>query len=399
MIEIKEKSECCGCRTCEKVCPKKCISMKPDSEGFLYPEVDHTKCINCNLCVKVCPILNKPASLPIQKGYIARNRDMKILKTSSSGGFFSALCELVIDREGVVFGASFNEELAVRHVKAESLDDCIGFRGSKYVQSDVSDTYIEVKEALKQGKWVCYSGTPCEISGLRNYLGRDYDHLILVDFVCHGVPSPKLWKEYLKYMSEQYHSDIIKANFRSKKNGYQSSTMHLKFANSKDYYGSVRTDIMLKSFFRNICLRESCYKCAFKGKERCSDLTIYDCWHAGKILDVEDDDLGYTSILVRSDKGISFINELNHQLEIYEKPIDEVIPIGGGMLVKNAQRHKDRDDYYSMMNDVGLKEAFDRYLGVSRMDYMMEALKKVLRKMGVLPRLSRMKKIVKKKRS
>ena len=399
MIEIKEKAECCGCTACEKVCPKKCISMLPDSEGFLYPDVDYTKCINCNLCVKVCPILNKPGTLPIQKGYIVRNRDMKILKTSSSGGFFSALCELVIDREGVVFGASFDEELAVRHVKAESLNDCIGFRGSKYVQSDVGDTYIKVKEALKQGKWVCYSGTPCEISGLRNYLGRDYDHLILVDFVCHGVPSPKLWKEYLKYMSKKYDSEIIEANFRSKKNGYQSLTMNLKFANGKDYYGSVRTDIMLKSFFRNICLRESCYKCEFKSKKRCSDLTIYDCWHAGKILDIDDDDLGYTSILVRSDKGLSLIDELNHKLEIYEKPIDEVIPIGGGMLVKNTQRHKDRDDYYSMMNDVGLKEAFDRYLGVSKMDYMMEALKKVLRKMGVLPRLSRMKKIVKKKRS
>lgn len=396
MIQISDKTKCCGCTACASSCPKKCISMQYDEEGFLYPVVDKASCVNCGVCEKVCPVNNSPKKYEISSAYIARNKELDIVKYSSSGGFFDALCKLVIQNGGVVVGAVYADDFSVHHKCAETIEDCKKFYGSKYVQSELDDIFYLVKKHLMNGKFVCFSGTPCQIAGLKQYLNKDYENLLLVDLVCHGVPSPMLWKKYLSMMETKYHSKVVRANFRSKKYGYQSSSMNLKFENSMDYYGSPRIDVLLKTFYSNIALRPCCYKCPFKGAERTSDITIYDCWHGASILGTRDDDLGYTSVLVRGDKGQKVIEQLAVYLMLYKESIERVVPINGGMMTACAKKHRNRDDFYIAVNNEGLEKAFDRFLPVSPKDMVVENVKAALSKTGFLHRISRTKKMIKK---
>ena len=197
MIEIKDKSQCCGCNACVQRCPKQCIASE-DEEGFLYPEVDEAICIDCGLCENVCPVINQAdARIPLQV-YAAKNTDEKIRMHSSSGGVFSILAEQTIKQGGVVFGARFDENWEVKHDYTETIDGVSVFRGSKYVQSKTGDTFKQAEQFLKQNRKVLFSGTPCQIVALKRYLKKEYENLLLVDFICHGVPSPGVWRKYLK---------------------------------------------------------------------------------------------------------------------------------------------------------------------------------------------------------
>lgn len=198
MIQIKDKSKCCGCMACVQKCPKQCITMKEDEEGFLYPHVDESLCVSCNLCEKVCPVINQTANNEPIKVYAATNNNKEILKQSSSGGIFSLIAEKILDENGVVFGAAFNDKWEVCHTYIEKKEDLCKLRGSKYVQSWVGSTYKDAESFLKQNRKVLYSGTPCQIAGLKKYLRKDYEHLICVDIICHGSPSPGIWKSYLE---------------------------------------------------------------------------------------------------------------------------------------------------------------------------------------------------------
>ena len=197
MIEIKEKAFCCGCNACVQRCPKQCISMHEDEEGFLYPRVDKTICIECGLCEKVCPVINQNEPRKPLKVYAAYNKDEKIRRESSSGGVFTAIAEQVIDEGGIVFGACFDENWEVKHDYTETKEGLKAFRGSKYVQSRIKDNYQKAEHYLKEGRKVLFSGTPCQIAGLKKYLCKEYENLLTVDFICHGVPSPKVWRMYL----------------------------------------------------------------------------------------------------------------------------------------------------------------------------------------------------------
>lgn len=198
MIEIKDKSQCCGCNACVQRCPKQCIAMCEDEEGFLYPEVDEAICIDCGLCENVCPVINQAdARIPLQV-YAAKNTDEKIRMHSSSGGVFSILAEQTIKQGGVVFGARFDENWEVKHDYTETIDGVSVFRGSKYVQSKTGDTFKQAEQFLKQNRKVLFSGTPCQIVALKRYLKKEYENLLLVDFICHGVPSLGVWRKYLK---------------------------------------------------------------------------------------------------------------------------------------------------------------------------------------------------------
>lgn len=198
MIHITNRQDCCGCAACAQRCPKQCISMKEDAEGFLYPTVDTEVCIDCGLCEKVCPELNSGRERQPQKVYAAINKDEKIRLGSSSGGVFTALAEQTIDEGGVVFGARFDENWEVVHAYTETKEGLTAFRGSKYVQSRIGNAYKDAERFLRNGRKVLFTGTPCLVMGLKLYLGRDYDNLLTVDFLCHGVPSPKAWRLYLK---------------------------------------------------------------------------------------------------------------------------------------------------------------------------------------------------------
>ena len=198
MVHIEHKADCCGCRACEQSCPCSAISIKKDKEGFLYPKVDESLCIGCGLCEKSCPVI-KPsnATLPLEC-FAAVSRNEEIRRNSSSGGVFSELAEFVIKEGGVVFGVAFNERFLVSHIMVSNLEDLKQLRGSKYLQSDTGNTFTLCKEFLDNGVPVLYSGTPCQISGLRHFLKKEYSNLLLVDVICHGVPSPDVWKKYLE---------------------------------------------------------------------------------------------------------------------------------------------------------------------------------------------------------
>ena len=202
MIEIKEKSQCCGCTACSSICPKKAIMMKQDEEGFMYPIIDKSKCVNCGLCDKVCPVKNAKENGNNQHAYIFQNADDKIRRESTSGGAFTAIAEYVIDNNGIVYGAVFDEKYKVIHKGIDNKEELYKFRNSKYVQSEMENCYSEIKEYLNKGKLVCFSGTSCQVEGLKNYLGKHYENLILVDVVCRAVPSPLIWKKYLNMIKE-----------------------------------------------------------------------------------------------------------------------------------------------------------------------------------------------------
>ena len=256
MINIIDKKKCCGCTACENACPQKCIKMIEDREGFLYPQVDTQRCIDCHLCEKVCPVLN-PVNLPQGelKTYVVRDKRKDILKNSTSGGVFTSIMEYVLQQHGVVYGVIMDDDRVVKHIRIDDIDDpkLRMIPGSKYVKSEIRGIFRQVKTDLDASRPVCFSGTPCQVAGLKAFLRKDFENLITVDVVCRGNPSPLFWKRYVAYQEKRYGSRITEAKFRSKTYGYHSGSMRLTFANGKKYVGSVRVNLFLKAFFEDLC--------------------------------------------------------------------------------------------------------------------------------------------------
>lgn len=321
MIEIKDKSKCCGCSACVNICPKQCISFDEDIEGFRYPNVDLIRCVNCNLCEKVCPVINQNDVKRPQKVYASKNINEEIRLQSSSGGVFSLLAELIIIRGGVVFGARFDENWEVIHDYAETKKGLTVFRGSKYVQSRIGNTYQQVEDFLKSGREVMFTGTPCQVAGLKRYLRREYYNLLTVDIVCHGVPSPLVWREYLKKNSRE--QNIIAVNFRSKIDGWKKYKVVVEGQKSDIVNEPYYNNIYMQGFLRDIYLRPSCYACPAKyGKSR-SDITLGDFWGIENYLPNFDDNKGISLVLLQSQKGLDFYNTIEtYHIEVdYEKAL------------------------------------------------------------------------------
>lgn len=306
MIEIKKKSKCSGCHACVNICPKKCISMKSDSEGFLYPVVDKSKCIKCGLCKKACHNLNKQKSTNSPDAYACFNLDEKVRLSSSSGGMFTLLAEEIIGQGGVVFGAVFDDDLAVKHDFVDKKEDIYKLRGSKYVQSIIGDTYKRAKEILQTGRLVLFTGTPCQIEGLLMYLGKDYDNLYTQDIICHGVPSPKVWEIYLRHQQTLHKCRIDNTSypsFRSKDLGWLNFSLKIQFENKEEYNESHGKDIFMNAFLKNLCLRPSCYNCNCKSIHKNSDITLADFWGVNLLIPDMFDDKGTSLVFVNTEKG------------------------------------------------------------------------------------------------
>ncbi|MBD5206049.1 MAG: 4Fe-4S dicluster domain-containing protein [Bacteroidales bacterium] len=285
MIDIKRKEDCVGCNACVQICPKTCISFNPDEQGFFYPKVDLDKCINCHLCERVCPVLNQGKESEAPKAYAAKNIDAAIKKDSSSGGVFFALAKRVIEEGGVIFGARFNKEWKVEHGYGEDLEGVKKFQGSKYLQSQIGESFIKVEQFLKKGRKVLFSGTPCQVAGLRLFLRKDYgDQLVLVDTACHGVPSPLVWNEYLDYVgtANDFTLDsITDISFRDKRNGWDKYGMRIVSRNGgmqKEWYSPMHGNIYMRGFLKDLYIRPSCFACPAKCGKSGSDLTLADFW-------------------------------------------------------------------------------------------------------------------------
>lgn len=311
MIEIKDKHDCCGCEACVNACPKSCIDLLYDDEGFLYPSVRMDSCVNCSKCVKVCPAINKPseAKTPIET-LSAINIDETVRISSSSGGIFSLLAEWIIERGGVVFGAVFDEEWNVKHDYTGKKEDLLRFRGSKYVQSRIGTAYKDAERFLKQGIYVLFTGTSCQIAGLKRFLNKEYENLLTADCLCHGVPSPKVWNSYIKEIAGDI-NNIKDISFRDKSTGWKkySFTINLKDGNTITH--PARNDIYMKGFLSDLYLRPSCERCPAKSGRCRSDITLADCWGIDRYNPHMDDDKGTSLILLNSTRGQTIIHSVN----------------------------------------------------------------------------------------
>jgi coenzyme F420-reducing hydrogenase beta subunit len=318
------KKRCNGCHACFSICPKKAISMEYDIEGFFYPHIEQELCINCKLCKKTCPIVtgNTVGNIKEQIALACYNKDNEIRINSSSGGIFYLFAKHVIDNGGVVFGAEFDKDFNVIHGYAEKLEEVNKFMGSKYLQSRISDTYKRVKEFLLSSRIVLFSGTPCQIGGLKAFLNRDYDNLICIDFICHGVPSPILWKKYLKELSVQ---KIKSINFRNKEVGWKNFSIKVIYEDGSFYCKSHKEDIFMRGFLGDLFLRPSCYECNFKTLDRQSDLTLADFWGIQEVIPDMDTDRGTSLVLINSSVGYRLFEALSEAMVYKRVEIKEAI--------------------------------------------------------------------------
>lgn len=359
MIELNDKKNCCGCASCVQKCPKHCISLIEDEEGFLYPKMDLGTCINCGLCEKVCPVLNQDAKQEPLAVYAANNKDEEIRKNSSSGGIFTLLAEEILKQGGVVFGAKFNEKWEVIHDFVEKIDELREFRGSKYVQSKIGNTYSKASYFLKEGRWVLFSGTPCQIAGLRKYLRKEYEKLLTVDVICHGSPSPGVFRTFLRdeinkvdrHGGEKKHFYIpciplvtkndevdykrIKSiAFRDKRNGWKmydfaigiSKLTAVKEEYIKLSYTRVDKHPYMDGFLKDLYLRPSCYSCPVKGLSSGSDITLGDYWGIETLMPKLDDDKGISVVITNTSKGENFIAAIKDRIQLYKSSWSELLP-------------------------------------------------------------------------
>ena len=285
MIDIKRKGDCCGCEACVQICPKKCIDVSRDNQGFLYPQVDKESCVNCSLCEKVCPVINKatPSQNTPSTLYAVKSSDDTIREQSSSGGFFSLLADYVLTKGGIVYGAAFDAAFNVCHSRVDNIADLYKLRGSKYVQSRIGQTFSECKIDLNAGKLVLFTGTPCQISALSYFLHKEYDNLIKVEVVCHGVPSPMIYQQYLKetVIKDVQDRTITKVNFRTKLGSWKKYFFTVEYEDhgERDMYKECVTDsLYMKGFLSDLYVRPSCFECPAKNFTSRADFTIADFW-------------------------------------------------------------------------------------------------------------------------
>lgn len=348
MISIKDKKNCCGCNACVQKCQKKCITMVEDTQGFMYPSVNKIECINCGLCEKVCPVANvmsKQQNILAYAAYADDNIRMK----SSSGGLFTLLAEKILDENGVVFGAAFDNDFLVHHISIESKDELFKLQGSKYLQSQIENTYVQVENHLKNERKVLFTGTACQIAGLKNFLGKEYEQLYTVDVLCHGVPSPKLWQHYLKYQENCYNSQVTQVFFRSKKFGWRKFSLQLQFNNSSIYEEVYEKDMYMKLFLSNICLRPSCHDCKYKKMNRPSDITIGDSWGIEKYMPEMDDDKGTSVVLIHSQKGKELFDSCKNEMLFKEAEVDQILPPHADSR-KSVAIHSRRSKFFKELN-------------------------------------------------
>lgn len=351
MVIITQKQSCSGCHSCTNACPKHCITMVEDNEGFLYPEVDKTKCIDCGLCEKVCPIINKIEITHAQTptAYACMNKNENIRLESSSGGVFTLLAENVISNGGVVFGAGFDDELNLVHSYTDTIEGLCKFRGSKYLQSKIGETYKQAKDFLGKGVQVLFSGTPCQIGGLISYIGKEYDNLLCIDIICHGVPSPKVFKKYKVELENQYSAKAQRIAFRRKDCGWKLYSVSLLFDNDTEYMKNLKQDIYMRGFLQDLYLRPSCYNCNFKTLNRQSDITIADFWGIEYVLPELNDDKGTSLVLVNSNKGQTIFENLQDKMITKQVDVDEAIKYNPSA-IKSVHCNSNRNKFFKSLN-------------------------------------------------
>lgn len=361
-VDTLSKKDCLGCAACKNICPKDAIIMQEDKNGFKYPKINDELCINCGLCAKVCPVMNKlkENSYKMQI-YACKNKNEKVRKKSSSGGLFTLFANYILSQNGVVFGAKYDKNLKVVHDYIENEDNIGIFRGSKYVQSDINDTYKQVKKFLNENRKVLFTGTPCQVEGLIAYLGKDYKNLYTQDFICHGVPSPKVWRKYLEYKKETHGSYPTEVNFRSKDElGWDDFQVKYKYINEEENIHH-NEDYYMNFFLRNYDLRESCYNCHFKKVHRNSDLTVADFWGINDIIPKFNDKKGVSSLMINSKKGEEIFEGVKLNIDFIKVGIESIIKYNSP-LCNSVPYNKDREQFFECLDNDNFNEIVNKFL-------------------------------------
>lgn len=368
MIDIRDKHDCCGCTACSSVCPQKAIAMKPDALGFMYPEVDKTKCTNCGLCDKVCAFnddYDKSLNLSQPIAYAARHKDMTEMMKSRSGGAFAVMSDYIIENGGVVYGAGYSGHFVVTHKKATTKAERDEFRGSKYVQSDLSGICQQIKEDLKNGLTVLFSGTPCQAAGLSSFIGKRLrGKLYLVDILCHGVPGPYVWRDYLTYVENKYGQTINYVDFRDKQRfGWRDHKETIGFVGENQ---KISSDVYSYIFNKCISYRLSCGICHFTNLTRPSDITIADYWGYERTnATFANDDKGCSLVLCNTEKGKELFDFVKDKINFIPAKIENVTQHN---LQKPAVLHKDRLKFEECYEKEGFEKTMNKFamLGIKK---------------------------------
>lgn len=302
-LDIIPSKDCCGCEACANICPKDCIAMLPDEQGFLRPQFDEQVCIHCDLCRKACPILSNSPREVSPTILACKNRDDEVRAKSSSGGVFTAIASTIIADGGAVYGAAFNEKLEVEHVRIDTIEELARLRGSKYTQSRIGDCYTRAKEDLRNGLKVLFTGTPCQIGGLRTYLGKEYEELYCIEVVCHGVPSPLIFRHYLDSLERANGAKATSFRFRDKTESWQHYSLSAQFANGNAMRQRGAENPFQRGFIADLYTRPSCTDCRFKNFVSGADITLGDFWGSGIFGTEYNDDRGISLVCINSRKG------------------------------------------------------------------------------------------------
>lgn len=371
-LEYKNKKDCNGCGICTIGCPTNAIKMVEDNEGFFYPQIDEEKCINCGKCKNICSNYND--SKGNEQAYMAINKNKEDLKNSSSGGMFYILAKYVIEKNGAVFGVEYGENLKVQHNYYETLEECKKFQGSKYLRSDIGNSYEKVKEFLKQDRYVLFTGTPCQCNALKAYLNKDYEKLILCDIVCHANPSQKVFDKYVQELEQKQNKKVKTVWFRSKENGWRNQTPIIEFEDGE----KIEEYTYFKAFVSELIGRPSCHDCKFATSKRITDFSIADFWGIGKVLpEVNNDDTGISLLTVNLEKGKEIFKSVSDNMEIIEVDKELAFSYNHG---KNVPYHKNRQKFFDNLDSMPVIENMKICLKVSLVKKVLKKCKRIAKK-------------------
>ncbi len=382
MIRITDKALCTGCTACMNICPAQCIVMRRDREGFDYPVANPDRCIGCGKCEKVCTVLNTCDSSEPLEAAAARNDEY--LKESSSGGVFPSIAVKVVAGGGVVYGAVVNEDMTIGHADAEDMASVMRMRGSKYVQSDLYGTFDEVRYYLEEGRKVLFTGTPCQVAGLKSFLGKNPEGLLTIDCACHGVPSPGLWEKYVKALEKKYGGRMKGVRFRDKSRSWMHYDFVAVFETARpdgtkyifESHKPYARDPFMALFVQDMILRPSCYSCPFRKGRSGSDLTLADLWNVAEAASEMNDDKGVSLVLVNTEKGRAALQEADLLLRPVE--VHTAVRNNGGF-AESVEMPQKRDEFFKGHHSAGDISKYMRGFVVRRpLRYIYKGIRSVL---------------------
>lgn len=382
-VEVLKKHECYGCTACDNICPKDAIKMEYDIEGFKYPVIDKYNCIECGLCQKICPSINSKSSTSINKCYAAFNKNTEARLTSSSGGIFDILSKYVLSQGGLVVGAAFDKNNNLSHIMIDDIKDLEKLKGSKYLQSNLNEVFNTIKSNIKDKK-ILFVGTPCQVSGLKSFLRKDFDNLYCCDVVCHGVPSSKVFKKYISELEVNNGRVINGVNFRDKKEGWENYHISIK-QEKNNYYINHHKDLYMKLFLSDICLRPSCYSCDFKLGNKYSDITLGDFWGINNYYPELNDKKGTSAIVVNTKKGDFLFDAIKDNLVYKECDINHILSGNPSLKYSSKIPDKREEFFIDLENGFTIKQLANKYIP------KVSILRRIIRKSKVI-----IKKIIKK---